>query len=167
MEVQTRCVYIDNTFIKTSCDKFIDGFGFCEEHIKKSDKPRYDKLCMRVLHHCCYRNDINLIDECISHYQMMQSDIDEVISTHNLSYDCKNLFHTMLLSTKYFPAVNNYQSFVSVNQNKVIWWTDKSIKSLILYKRFLIKIIISSISKEFTGFIDLLPRFLDPKVLSY
>ena len=169
MEFSNQCVYINTNLVRTMCCRHVTGFGFCDEHINNTNNRKYNKLSMKVLHHCCINNNSILINECISYYSMNQHDIDEVISSINLSSniysDTKDLFRKMLLSTKYFPAVNNYQAYISSYQNKITWWTDKMTQYNILYKRFLIKLIIMSISEEFTGFSDLLPHFLDPGML--
>lgn len=160
------CVYIDNTLLQTICNKPSDGSGFCDEHIQNTNK--YNKLSMRILHHCFLLEDSDLINRCIIYHNIKQNEIDEVLSTINLSTRAGSnlypLFRSILLSSRYFPAINNYRTFVSIpkDSNRVTWWIDNSTKKFILHKRFLISWWIQALSKQYIGLEDLLPRFLEP-----
>lgn len=161
----SKCIYFSVGPIKTICNKPSNGSGFCEDHIKNIS--HFSKISMRVLNHCFNIGDPNLIERCINYYKMDQTEINTVLGFVNLrtstNSNINHLFQNMLLSPKYFPEINNYSSMISImdSPSKVIWWINKYVRHFILYKRFLITLWITKISKDHPGLIDLLPRFLD------
>ncbi len=161
----SRCLYVNNKFTKSICNKPCNGSGFCEEHIQNTINLRYNKLSSRVLHHCFINPDSDIINACIKYHQMDQNEIDEVLGFTNLSStpssNLSHLFQIMLTSNRYFPSINNYNSLICVVKNNAIWWCiDKLTKKFILHKHFLISSWIQELSKSYSGIEDLLPRFL-------
>lgn len=129
-----------------------DDSGFCMTHSHNA-KQRNNSKRNAILHEACFGNNDELVLKCLEILSLTQEQIDiEFKEVLTLGFR-EQTAYALLLSPKYF--IDSHILAANLDNSAF-----KKIVSFFLYKRFLIREYLKTIS----GLTDLIPHILDPRL---